>query len=171
MNEIALTSEAQIHKLQVILKELDQRLGLEDRSQIKWDVKRESRSQMGFGSKATSRQMLLLPSWRTDSWRDLLLPQQTLKLELLALGEKKKNTDMIGFCFLINCQWVLCVFLLINKDSEENTSKHLSKTKKNCLTAFPPCSFCSYSFNSKAKTLSSLLKNALKRSRCMWRAE
>lgn len=89
VNEIALTSEAQIHKLQVTLKELDQRLGLEDRSRIKWDVKRESRSQMGFGSKATSRQMFLVPSWQTDSQRDLLLPQQTLKLlALLALGKK-----------------------------------------------------------------------------------
>ncbi|XP_075894218.1 gamma-parvin isoform X2 [Nelusetta ayraudi] len=39
VNEIALTSAAQIQKLQVILEELDQRLGLEDRSQIKWDVK------------------------------------------------------------------------------------------------------------------------------------
>lgn len=39
VNEIALTSVAQIQKLQVILEELDQRLGLEDRSQIKWDVK------------------------------------------------------------------------------------------------------------------------------------
>lgn len=123
VNEIALTSAAQIQKLQVILEELDQRLGLEDRSQIKWDVKRESRSQMGLGSKATSRQMFLFPSWRTDSWRDLLLPQQTLKLlELSVLGKKKKkNPDMMGFCFLISCQWVLRVSLLINK---ELRSKH-----------------------------------------------
>lgn len=88
VNEIALTSEAQIHKLQVIIKELDQRLGLEDRSRIKWDVKRESCGQMGFSSKATSQQMFLLPSWRTDSRLDLL-SQQTLKLlELLVLGKK-----------------------------------------------------------------------------------
>lgn len=42
VEEIALTSSAQIHKLEVIIKELDKRLGVEDSSTIKWDVKRES---------------------------------------------------------------------------------------------------------------------------------
>lgn len=35
--------------------------------------------------------------------------------------KKKKNPDMMGFCFLISCQWVLRVSLLINK---ELRSKH-----------------------------------------------
>lgn len=59
VEEIALTSNAQIHKLEVVLEELDKRLGLQDSSRIKWNIKRESRSQMGLGNKATSRQMFL----------------------------------------------------------------------------------------------------------------
>ncbi|XP_022611694.1 gamma-parvin isoform X1 [Seriola dumerili] len=39
VEEISLTSAAQIHKLEVILAELDQRLGLQDSSQIKWNIK------------------------------------------------------------------------------------------------------------------------------------
>ncbi|XP_071349840.1 gamma-parvin isoform X2 [Trachinotus anak] len=39
VDEIALTSAAQIHKLEVILEELDKRLGLQDSSQIKWNIK------------------------------------------------------------------------------------------------------------------------------------
>ncbi|KAM6936796.1 gamma-parvin isoform 1-T2 [Xenentodon cancila] len=39
VEEIALTSPAQLHKLDVILEELDKRLGLQDSSLIKWDVK------------------------------------------------------------------------------------------------------------------------------------
>ncbi|KAM7397009.1 hypothetical protein PAMP_020008 [Pampus punctatissimus] len=37
--DIALTSKNQIQKLEVILEELDKRLGLQDSSQIKWNVK------------------------------------------------------------------------------------------------------------------------------------
>uniref|UniRef100_A0A3Q3VXQ4 Calponin-homology (CH) domain-containing protein n=1 Tax=Mola mola TaxID=94237 RepID=A0A3Q3VXQ4_MOLML len=39
VEEIVLTSTAQIRKLEVILEELDKRLGLQDGSQIKWNVK------------------------------------------------------------------------------------------------------------------------------------
>ncbi|KAI3371124.1 hypothetical protein L3Q82_023762 [Scortum barcoo] len=39
VEEIALTSNAQIHKLEVILEELDKRLGLQDGGEIKWTVK------------------------------------------------------------------------------------------------------------------------------------
>ncbi|XP_008274348.1 gamma-parvin isoform X2 [Stegastes partitus] len=39
MDEIALTSTAQIRKLEVVLEELDKRLGLQDCSDIKWNVK------------------------------------------------------------------------------------------------------------------------------------
>ncbi|KAM7002616.1 gamma-parvin [Tautogolabrus adspersus] len=39
LDEMALTSKAQIHKLEMILEELDKRLGLQDSSQIKWNVK------------------------------------------------------------------------------------------------------------------------------------
>ncbi|KAK5615432.1 hypothetical protein CRENBAI_001151 [Crenichthys baileyi] len=39
VEEIALTSAAQIRKLEVIMKELDERLGVPDSSLIKWDVK------------------------------------------------------------------------------------------------------------------------------------
>ncbi|XP_074490109.1 gamma-parvin [Sebastes fasciatus] len=39
VEEMALTSPAQIRKLGVILEELDKRLGLQDSSQIKWNVK------------------------------------------------------------------------------------------------------------------------------------
>ncbi|XP_070687166.1 gamma-parvin [Pempheris klunzingeri] len=39
VEEIALTSAAQIRKLEVILEELDKRLGQEDSSRIKWNVK------------------------------------------------------------------------------------------------------------------------------------
>ncbi|CAN9498966.1 unnamed protein product [Ophioblennius macclurei] len=39
VEEIALTSTAQIHKLEVVLEELDKRLGLHDGGGIKWDVK------------------------------------------------------------------------------------------------------------------------------------
>ncbi|XP_044048531.1 gamma-parvin [Siniperca chuatsi] len=39
VEEMALTSTAQIRKLEVILEELDKRLGLQDSSQIKWNVK------------------------------------------------------------------------------------------------------------------------------------
>ncbi|XP_070764031.1 gamma-parvin [Enoplosus armatus] len=39
VEEIALTSTAQIRKLEVILEELDKRLGLQDSSRIKWNVK------------------------------------------------------------------------------------------------------------------------------------
>lgn len=39
VEEIALTSTNQIRKLEMILEELDKRLGLQDSSEIKWDVK------------------------------------------------------------------------------------------------------------------------------------
>lgn len=39
VEEIALTSTAQIRKLEVVLEELDKRLGLQDSSRIKWNVK------------------------------------------------------------------------------------------------------------------------------------
>lgn len=39
LEDIALTSTAQTHKLEVILEELDKRLGPQDDSQIKWNVK------------------------------------------------------------------------------------------------------------------------------------
>ncbi|XP_029378647.1 gamma-parvin isoform X2 [Echeneis naucrates] len=39
VEEIALTSTAQIRKLEVVLGELNRRLGLQDNSQIKWNVK------------------------------------------------------------------------------------------------------------------------------------
>ncbi|XP_029993050.1 gamma-parvin [Sphaeramia orbicularis] len=39
VEEIALTATAQIHKLEVVLDELDKRLGLQDSSRIKWNVK------------------------------------------------------------------------------------------------------------------------------------
>ncbi|KAG7230942.1 hypothetical protein INR49_024971 [Caranx melampygus] len=39
VEEISLTSTAQIRKLEVILEELDKRLGLQDSSQIKWNIK------------------------------------------------------------------------------------------------------------------------------------
>lgn len=39
LEDIALTSTAQTHKLEVILEELDRRLGPQDDSQIKWNVK------------------------------------------------------------------------------------------------------------------------------------
>ncbi|XP_035520380.1 gamma-parvin [Morone saxatilis] len=39
VEEMALTSTAQIHKLEVVLKELDKKLGLQDSSWIKWNVK------------------------------------------------------------------------------------------------------------------------------------
>ncbi|XP_029952287.1 gamma-parvin isoform X2 [Salarias fasciatus] len=39
VEEIALTSTAQIHKLEVVLDELDKRLGLQDGGGIKWNVK------------------------------------------------------------------------------------------------------------------------------------
>uniref|UniRef100_A0A1A8IQK9 Parvin, gamma n=2 Tax=Nothobranchius kuhntae TaxID=321403 RepID=A0A1A8IQK9_NOTKU len=39
LEEIALTSSAQIRKLEVILEELNKRLGLQDSSPIKWNVK------------------------------------------------------------------------------------------------------------------------------------
>lgn len=42
VEEISLTSAAQIRKLEVILEELDKRLGLQDSSQIRWNIKRES---------------------------------------------------------------------------------------------------------------------------------
>ncbi|KAF3855087.1 hypothetical protein F7725_023142 [Dissostichus mawsoni] len=41
VEEMALTSPAQIRKLGLVLEELDQRLGLQDDSRIKWNVKRE----------------------------------------------------------------------------------------------------------------------------------
>lgn len=61
VEEMALTSAAQIHKLEVILEELDKRLGSQDSSRIKWNVKRESCSQLlAFSNKATSHQMFCL---------------------------------------------------------------------------------------------------------------
>lgn len=39
VEEIALTSTAQIRKLEIIMEELDKRLGTQDSSQIKWNVK------------------------------------------------------------------------------------------------------------------------------------
>lgn len=42
VEEMALTSSAQIRKLELILEELDKRLGPQDGSGIKWNVKRES---------------------------------------------------------------------------------------------------------------------------------
>lgn len=39
VEEISVTSIAQIRKLEAILKELDKRLGLQDSSQIKWNIK------------------------------------------------------------------------------------------------------------------------------------
>ena len=42
VEEITLISSAQIQKLELILGELDKKLGLQDSSLIKWNVKRES---------------------------------------------------------------------------------------------------------------------------------
>lgn len=42
VEEMALTSTAQIRKLEIIMEELGKRLGTQDSSQIKWNVKRES---------------------------------------------------------------------------------------------------------------------------------
>ncbi|TMS05903.1 Gamma-parvin [Larimichthys crocea] len=39
VEEMAMTTTAQIHKLEVVLEELDKRLGLQDSSRIKWNVK------------------------------------------------------------------------------------------------------------------------------------
>ncbi|XP_039990190.1 gamma-parvin [Xiphias gladius] len=39
VEEMALTRTAQLHKLEVILEELDKRLGLQDSCQIKWNIK------------------------------------------------------------------------------------------------------------------------------------
>lgn len=49
VEEIALSSTAQIRKLEVILEEVDKTLGLQDGSGLKWNVKRESCGQ-GSGS-------------------------------------------------------------------------------------------------------------------------
>ena len=42
MEEIAVTAAAQIHKLGVVLEEMNKRLGIGDDALPKWDVKRES---------------------------------------------------------------------------------------------------------------------------------
>lgn len=44
VEEIAMTATAQTHKLELILEELDRRLGLQDSSRIKWSVRREWRA-------------------------------------------------------------------------------------------------------------------------------
>lgn len=50
VEEIAVSSTAQIHKLEVILEELDKRLGQEDGGGLKWNVKRESCGRLNQGS-------------------------------------------------------------------------------------------------------------------------
>lgn len=72
VEEMALTSPAQIRKLEVILEELDKRLGLQDSSRIKWNVKRESCSQLGFSNKATSRQMFCSSGNNFEVQQDLV---------------------------------------------------------------------------------------------------
>lgn len=52
VEEMAMTTTAQIHKLEVVLEELDKRLGLQDSSRIKWNVKRESCSRLGFNKRS-----------------------------------------------------------------------------------------------------------------------
>jgi len=61
VEDVALTSHSQVRKLGLILEQLDKRLGLQDSSRIKWNVKRESR-----GSKATRGQHL--PIWQRLRW-------------------------------------------------------------------------------------------------------
>lgn len=73
VEEMALTSTAQIRKLEVILEELDKRLGLQDSSRIKWNVKRESCSRLGFINEATSEQMFC--SGNDFEVQDLVLAQ------------------------------------------------------------------------------------------------
>ncbi|XP_047189052.1 gamma-parvin isoform X3 [Scophthalmus maximus] len=48
VEDIALTSAAQIRKLELVLAELDKSLGLQDSSQIKWNIKREPRDSLGL---------------------------------------------------------------------------------------------------------------------------
>lgn len=50
VEEIAVSTTAQIHKLEVVLEELDKRLGQEDGGGLKWNVKRESRGRLNRGS-------------------------------------------------------------------------------------------------------------------------
>ncbi len=97
---MALTSTAQIHKLEVILEELDKRLGLQDSSRIKWNVKRESCSWQGFGDEATSEQMFC-------SGNDFKL-QEDLVLargchvslhQLWGILVETTFADIMGFCF------------------------------------------------------------------------
>lgn len=71
MEEIAVTSAAQIHKLEVVLGELNNILGIRDDSFIKWNVKRESHSQQCLKCEATSKQMF--SSGTTVSKQDLML--------------------------------------------------------------------------------------------------
>lgn len=58
VEEMALTSTAQIRKLEVILQELDKRLGLQDSSQIKWNVKRKSAGIWQQSSESTNAPFL-----------------------------------------------------------------------------------------------------------------
>lgn len=112
VEDIALTSMTQIRKLELILGELDKRLGLQDSNQTKWNVKRESCSWLGFNNEATSEQMFC-PGTNFELQQDLVLAQgcHVSLHQLWGILEKIKFADITRFCFnhlSINYPLVLC---------------------------------------------------------------
>lgn len=98
VEEIALTSTAQIRKLEIIMEELGKRLGTQDSSQIKWNVKRESCCRLGFANKQVNKCSLLA----TLSFQQDLVLLQGYHVSLHQLRRilvEIKFPDIIGFHF------------------------------------------------------------------------
>ena len=100
--EIALTSSAQIHKLELILEELDKRLGPQDGSGIKWNVKRESRSRLSFQQEAKSQQQAFCSSGDGFDYKQDLLLAQGCHVRLHQLWGDLAEIEYTGINFLFS---------------------------------------------------------------------
>lgn len=118
VEEIALTSSTQIHKLGVILEDLDKRLGLQDSSQIKWNVKRESCSWLASTKQSNKWTNVLSVLAATSDQQDLVLAQgcHVSWYQLWRILGEIKFADITMCSVLIICQLSSIIHLLWDSD-------------------------------------------------------
>ena len=102
VEEMALTSSAQIRKLELILEELDKRLGPQDGSGIKWNVKRESCSWLSFQQEATSQQQTFCSSGTDFDYKQDLVLAQGCHVQLHQLWGDLAEIEYTGINFLVS---------------------------------------------------------------------
>ena len=123
VEELALTSAAQIRKLELILEELDKRLGPQDGSQIKWNIQRESYKFTGLRQQSNKwtnvrswQRSLITTGFGAKAW------ESRVGLDHLSgFMEKIKCANVWMFCF--NCLSV-DYLLVLGYGSRETVHNH-----------------------------------------------